>query len=76
MYYNPDPTITEFTAYRAVECKNESCQRFEQSIELELLVENIDGNQEQFTYVCTECDYRNEFDIAIGNPERYYYEGD
>ena len=74
MYYNPDPTITEFTASRAVECKNETCQRFEQTIELELLIENVDGNLERFTYVCTECDRVNEFDIEIGNPQSHYYE--
>ena len=74
MVSNPDPTIHEFTAVREVECKNETCQRFEQAIELELLIENIDGHLEQFTYVCTECDHRNEFDIEIGNPQSYYYE--
>jgi len=72
--YNPDITVTEFTASRVVECKNEGCQRFEQAIELELLIENIDGHLEQFTYVCTECDHRNEFDIEVTNPESYYYE--
>lgn len=76
MFSNPDPKIYEFTAERVVECKNEDCQRFEQTIEVELLVENVDGHLEQFTYVCTECDYRNEFDIEIGNPQSYYYEGD
>lgn len=74
MYYDPNPTITEFTASRVVECKNDACQRFEQAIELELLIENVGGNLEQFTYVCTECDRRNEFDIEIGNPQSYYYE--
>jgi hypothetical protein len=73
MYYNPDPTIHEFTAERVVECSNELCQRFEQAIEVELLIENIDGHLEQFTHVCTECDHRNEFEVQIGNPESYYY---
>lgn len=74
--YNPDPTIHEFTAERVVECKNEECQRFEQTIEVELLVENIDRYYEQFSYVCPECDRLNEFEVHIGNPESYYYEGD
>lgn len=73
MYHDPDPTITEFTAERSVACQNEGCQRFEQTIEVELLVENIGGNLEQFTYVCTECDHRNEFEVEIGNPESYYF---
>ena len=73
MYGSPYYTTTEYTAARLVECKNDTCQRFEQSIELELLVENIDGNLEQFVYVCTECDHRNEFDIEITNPESHYY---
>lgn len=71
--YNPDPPIHEFTAERVVECKNEECQRFEQTVAVELLVENIGGHLEQFTYVCPECDTTNEFDIEIGDPESYYY---
>ena len=74
MSISPYTTITEFTATRTVKCANEACQRFEQAIELELLIENIDGHLEQFLYVCTECDHRNEFDIEIGNPQSYYYE--
>ena len=73
MYGNPYSTITEFTAPRMVQCASELCQRFEQEIEIELLVESIDGNREQFVYVCTECDHRNEFDIEITNPESHYY---
>jgi hypothetical protein len=74
MSNSPYSTITEFTATRTVKCANELCQRFEQDIELELLVENIDGHLEQFSFVCTECDHRNEIEIEITNPESYYYE--
>lgn len=73
MYYNPTPTITEWEDYRAVYCRSETCQRFEQEIEIKLLVENVDGNLEYFVYNCTECDNRNEFTIEIGNPQSYYY---
>ena len=74
MYGSPYTTVTEFTAWREVYCRNEACQRFEQEIELELLVENIDGHREEFAYTCTECDHRNEFEVEITNPESYYYE--
>jgi hypothetical protein len=73
MYYNPMPTVAEWQDYRTVYCRNETCQRLEQEIEIEILVENIDGNLEQFSYTCTECDHRNDFEIEIGNPESYYY---
>lgn len=73
MYNDPDPVITEFTAERSVACQNEGCQRFEQTIEVELDIENSGGYLELFTYVCTECDHRNDIEVEIGNPESYYF---